>query len=537
MSRSAAVSRFLVLRTLITAAVAATLVASAPTSAQLAVHATASSGLRYQTSTTESPAPSIETTSVESPALAPLAPDASDDASSSGPTASAYDPELGLVGDASIEAAPLDEGALFELTDALALDVMTNPAYSEATKALLLGQIADDFSQYDEVGRRVAKRVRATGGLRRLSGGRFQAGIASDDSLAPLAPQALRLRAVGLLDPYTRDLEIEICDGIGTPCPLPLEWNVSVPLVELVWSFADEAARVAYRDAANGVADTALRVLKNGVLQNRGERESTGWGVSGDYYAFYEGEDCGPSIPAPCLRVIFARPAWFDTAPPWSDWSIAVEAWSVEPLDQLVIDFDRFGNPIVVTEGWQQQQGATATVAAPETVKDFFTATIGASVLSARCTTCHAMDTPHKISVQHGGLVSPSDVYLDDSIVSAGAQINTCESCHVVGATHLYTFDEERWATPTPAQDIDWGAIIATAGADWAREVCERIVGHLTTPQARAHHFHQDARLHWAVADGKTPFGEQKTRAQPQDYYLFLKHFDAWNDAGARCPL
>lgn len=522
-------------------AIGTALLTSPPAHAQLLAREAAGTGLRFPTAsaTPETPATAapIESDHAEASFLGPTPPDASDDDASGAPTPSAYAPTIGLTGDASIEAGVLDDDALFDLTDALALDVMTNPAYPDSTKAILLEQIADDFRRYDEVGRRVAKRVRAPGGLRRTSAGKMQIGVARDHDLGFLAPQDLALRAISLLDPYTRDLGEQLCGAVGTPCPLPLEWNVSVPLVELTWHFTDEAARIAYRDAALGVADTGLRVLKNGVLQNRGERESSGWGVSGDYYAYYEGEDCGPSLAAPCLRVVFARGAWFDTAPPWADWSISVEAWSVEPLDQLTIEFDRFGNPIVITEGWQQQQAATATVTAPATVKDFFTATIGASVMSARCTTCHALDTRQKIADQHGGLVTPSDVFLDDSIVTAGALINTCESCHVVGATHLHTFDEERWATPTPAQDIDWGSIIASAGADWAREVCQRIVGHLTTPQARAHHFHEDARLHWAVADGRTPFGEQKTRAQPQDYYLFLKHFDAWNDAGARCPL
>ncbi len=449
-----------------------------------------------------------------------------------------YDPSYGLADGASEASATVDEAALFEMTDALALDVMTNPAYSEATKLLLLEQISSDFMEYDEVGRRVATATRTSTVLRPKSRGKMEVGLASDGSLELLTPRALRLREVATQDPYSRIQESEVCGAPGTPCPLPLEWNIGGPLVYLTWTFENEAARLAYREAADGVADTGLRVLKNGVLQNRGERASSSTDVSGDYYAEYEESDCGPNVAAPCLRVVFARDAWFATAPPWSDWSIAVEMWSLEPVEQHVLGFDRFGNPIVIRESWEKQQGATATIAAPEVVKDFFTATIGLSVMSERCTTCHALDTPQKISAQHSGLVSASSVYLDDSIVSPGAQINTCDSCHVIGASaYSFSFDEERWATPTPSQDIDWGEIISAAGDDWSRAVCQRIISHLATPQARAHHFHQDARLHWAVADGVTPFGEAKTRAQPQDYFLFLKHFDAWNDAGARCPM
>ena len=85
---------------------------------------------------------------------------------------------------------------------------------------------------------------------------------------------------------------------------------------------------------------------------------------------------------------------------------------------------------------------------------------------------------------------------------------------------------------------INWGEIINADVDGSMRNLCNRVVENLPSHSAREHHFHEDARLFWAVASGKAPPPSSKElgTAAPHVYPLFLRHFDTWNDAGAPCP-
>ena len=58
----------------------------------------------------------------------------------------------------------------------------------------------------------------------------------------------------------------------------------------------------------------------------------------------------------------------------------------------------------------------------------------------------------------------------------------------------------------------------------------------LPTHELRRKHFHEDARLYWAVEDPKIWAKYLLPRAYPEDFALFLAYIDAWNDNGAGCP-
>jgi hypothetical protein len=59
----------------------------------------------------------------------------------------------------------------------------------------------------------------------------------------------------------------------------------------------------------------------------------------------------------------------------------------------------------------------------------------------------------------------------------------------------------------------------------------------MPTHELRHEHFHEDARLNWAVASGQLPLGAGYVLpAFPLIYDLFLETFDRWNDSGANCP-
>ena len=77
--------------------------------------------------------------------------------------------------------------------------------------------------------------------------------------------------------------------------------------------------------------------------------------------------------------------------------------------------------------------------------------------------------------------------------------------------------------------------IIAADTTNWPRNICNRMVASMPNPETREKHFHEDARLFWAVESGRVP-GGQKPTAQPQDYDTLIDRFDEWNEAGAPCP-
>lgn len=399
----------------------------------------------------------------------------------------------------SSPALPIPPIEIPRIKSALELDVEENPVYSSATKAALIDQILSGFSDFDQVG------------------------IAWDAPAPPAnfggtsSQQPIRLVHVALEDPYTGTDRRQDCT-FGKPCTLPLDYNVTTPEVRLVWAYRDEAMRNRFLEYVNESNGRALGLEINGRALVR--RPVKGLPTRfDDYTATHEiGRECLTPMTLGCLVVVVERDAWFDGPAPWPNWAVRVGG-----------TFTKSGGRFPILEEIAEQ------LVAPESeVKDFFSATIAKSAMSARCTTCHQIDTPEKIEAQHSGSVAAADVFLADSIVNEDEVINTCVNCHESGLPT--DFHERRWATPTPAQDINWGAIINAYNDSWPLEICDRMVGNLPTASARTEHFHEDARLFWAVADGVTPFGDQLPTSHPGDYDQFLDHFDAWNAGGAPCP-
>lgn len=183
----------------------------------------------------------------------------------------------------------------------------------------------------------------------------------------------------------------------------------------------------------------------------------------------------------------------------------------------------------------------TSYIVPPAKITSYWLETIGETVSSERCTSCHAMDTPAKIHDHHNGI--EGNITLVPSALISGQQIHSCQNCHACGPQkctggYLGNFGENRWATPTQAQNINWAALINANPQNWPAVVCQRMKSSLTTPQLRDEHFHEDFRLFWAVADGYVigPGGGQLETAPPHSYSAFLERFDIWNDNGARCP-
>lgn len=391
---------------------------------------------------------------------------------------------------------------------ALQIDVEQNPVYTDAAIAALVDQIQTGFSEFDQTGRKVTKKSPYDFGL--------------PGAIAPTKSQPVQLERISLEDPYLRKEVAQVCAATGS-CEMPLDYNISIPSVKLVWSFRNASERNRFLGYINESSSRRLDLSINGEVLRR--RAVNGIATRNfDYQASYEtGGACGQSMSLGCLVVVVQRGAWFDGPAPWTDWNVRIEG--SRKVSNIL------GQSLTYVERTAQR-----TVRAKSQVKDFFTATIGKSTMSERCTTCHRIDTPQKIVDQHTpGYTSVEQIGTDPSIVNADEEVNYCSNCHESGLPQ--DFHETRWATPTPMQDINWGEIINDNPSEWPLEICDRVVGNLESAEARREHFHEDARLFWAVADGEVQgFDVALPTAHPNDYDRFLDHFDAWNAAGAPCP-
>lgn len=513
-------------------AVLALLAASAHAGAAGLV-ASATSPTVYRSSPSSSTTSTTSTISREASADAPLA-STTDPATAQGEwsatadTAEAAEADTGSssgAGDAATATALAPEPD--PLDAALAADILANPAYSPATKEILLDQLASDYADFEVLGGLEAGMV-SHGPLTRTR--RATAGL--------VATPPLRLTAVRLDSPYSGNEQVQQCGPLA-PCPLPLDYDVPVLQVVLEWSFADtDVAEAFWMYFLQGPGETRIVLRLDGrELAEADEGTPGSWQLAGDDYTLrVTGMDCAPNASfGTCLQVVIPQHEWFPGPPPWPDWKIEVEVWEEQAVDSLRLAFDRFGNPVVVRSELVLRSTSTGLVAPKPSLKSYFAATLGKTIQSDRCTSCHALDSPTAIADQHRGFpVYEGDVVLVPSIVTPGASIFSCQNCH--DGLIPDHFAETRWATPPASMGIDWGRIIDEHPETWAREVCDRIVTNLPSHAARVEHFHEDGRLFWAVEDGRVPFGSPLERALPQDYDLFIERFDVWNDAGARCP-
>lgn len=175
---------------------------------------------------------------------------------------------------------------------------------------------------------------------------------------------------------------------------------------------------------------------------------------------------------------------------------------------------------------------------------DYFEANLYPTFKHPRCTTCHHMGDSAAIYEQHkkytvaGGL---SGLKPDDA--SSG-----CSNCHqdirqaetsgggkAKFLGQLGTFTDFEWKSPAFSKNINWEK------KKDARDVCTTVVAHLPTKEALHKHFHNDARLAWAVtaadvqfpASGGSP--QPKDSAPPGDYAKFLAIVDKWLAIGFPC--
>lgn len=249
----------------------------------------------------------------------------------------------------------------------------------------------------------------------------------------------------------------------------------------------------------------------------------------------------GPVNPAPKLK----KPNLQKTSATVDDAAPASPQPGATPQDQRAIQA-KPSTPVLPKPGQsafppRQDFILYSYIKPPPFITSYWLETIGVTVSSGRCTSCHAMDTAAKI-LDHHPWVSAGEIVMVPSALISGQEVHSCSNCHACGPEKcnggpLGGFGENRWATPTQVQNINWAQLI-NDNPNWPAVVCQRMKSSLTTPQLRHEHFHEDFRLFWAVADGNVigPGGGPLETAPPQNYSTFLSRFDIWNDAGAPCP-
>jgi hypothetical protein len=361
-------------------------------------------------------------------------------------------------------------------------DLRENPDLSIEAKAAIRRQIQDDFSEF------------------RLTYERDEPIIEPPCGRVDPQPIVLiRVTAQGL-----HKVAVTDCPG-GNICTFPNEYDVGgfgPSLIYRLITFSRETVQQYVR----GEDGKSMHVFVNGVEIELGT------------LAFVNFFPCTPGIEdLECMGVTINEAAWYPPAAPWPTWRVRVELRDDDPRSE---EFECLHH-----------------IQPVEQLKSFWLYTIGESVSSARCTTCHGMDTEQLIELRHGALYSYVEVQpIPSALHPATQSINggNCGNCHFLPAGQ---FHENRWATPTPGQNIDWGEIIIANFVNWPYAVCERMVTNLPTPELRAQHFHEDARLFWAVGSGELPLGRGTLpTAPPHDFFTFTTQFDRWNKYGAPCP-
>lgn len=436
-------------------------------------------------------------------------------------------------------------------------DIRRNPDLSVEAKSAILAQKAEGFDVF-----RIPNRA---------PGGTGPGDIPVEQGPVGIAPLKLVTVSYGTgAGSQTNQCGAGACQ-LGKLYDLPAQWlTLSYRLTGI------SAAEV--REHINRVAFRRIDLSINNVKLVQGKSV-----IHGDNYLVIALEEpCyygGQSTDGGCMIFAIDPDLFFPAYPPYPNWAVDVQLSTIRPQIGPV-------NPTApVKRPRLQKTGMTLSSAAPKSAqprtqpesqraieatpditqpgqstfspRDDFTVrsyivppafitsywleTIGQSVSSERCTSCHAMDTQAKIHDHHQGI--EGQIVMVPSALIPGQQVHSCSNCHACGPEKcsggpLGGFGENRWATPTQTQNINWAALINANPSNWPAVVCQRMKTTLNTPQLREEHFHEDFRLFWAVADGVVigPGGGQLETAPPHSYSAFLSRFDIWNAAGAPCP-
>jgi CSLREA domain-containing protein len=362
--------------------------------------------------------------------------------------------------------------------------------------------------------------------------------------LAPLNFAGLHTYGpTGITTPVSNIPLLHVCESGGSSC----QWPVAHDL--LPYSFAlfydSVSLSKAELDAIVAQQDRRFVLRLNGVPQVHGPAPNTqpnNVPVS-DYWAVsLPASACPHGVPCIALNVL-ARGFLEDTPLPWTFEFDVDQLVPIEPTPVL----DKFGNLVFVTQGWKSLWTVTTTVTPnPTNATTWFDAALAATFESERCQSCHALKTVQALFQHHvqyidwwtdlASFQSSQAVALEPSAYVPGGHVITCLHCH--HSTIPFAdgdgdpFHETAWKTPAADLDIDWSQKTPA-------QVCQRVIANLPTQALRHEHFHEDARLFWAIQapESPPPVGSLVLEAAlPKSWDIFLNRVDVWNAFGAPCP-
>jgi len=331
----------------------------------------------------------------------------------------------------------------------------------------------------------------------------------------------------------TTPITLTACTDTSALCVWPVPWDLTPYSVTLLWQSAflteEEIEAIVLEDGYR------MRLSLNGApLENGPPFDASSPDPLQDYTTATL-----PTLPCPtgrrCIATqVLVRDRLADVPQPWS-FRLVVE--KIVDLEIPIIDFDEFGNPIFIDKGAEPFVDVNVRIHPnPDGDRSWFEAAIAPTFESDRCVDCHSFGTPAALGAHHG--IDDGELWesytaleLEPSAYVPGAHVMTCYNCHNVPLTddHGNPFLEVEWKAPYVDLDVDWSAKTPS-------QICQRVVENLPNREIRHEHFHEDARLFWAVQAPWVMGTLIAPPADPQDWDEFLARIDVWNEMGSPCP-
>lgn len=270
-----------------------------------------------------------------------------------------------------------------------------------------------------------------------------------------------------------------------------------------------------------------LAVYLNGQLLKRGSDAT-----HGDYWATRFGPGGGCPAGRACLGISVQGTAWFSRMP---DWHLELRVTSKPDGTRLRVP--RTGDPMRrypsgEFDGDPVGAGTTIRLKGPD--RSYFADFLAETFKYERCSTCHSFGTAEKLVAHH----KPIAIGVSHTPTTGGTLLTCSGGCHGPegrareahgGRFEGVAFTDTEWKVPGADLDIDWSAKTPA-------QICYRVRARLPTPAAMREHFHEDARLAWAIESGETPHGVMLPTSPPHDFAKFLQIVDVWIDGGSPCP-
>ena len=292
----------------------------------------------------------------------------------------------------------------------------------------------------------------------------------------------------------------------------PGAYDLYPKLVHLTWLSQSLPAEDITKIVAKEGYGMELRL--NGSLLQQGPNA-----LSGDFYAGPVTMEVSPfNCPQgkTCLATTILRAPWKKANPPWT---VELTFWKKVKIS------DAGGKT-------PPQKLKAVAVIHPNQTNDqsYFTEKIFPIFQHYRCTTCHSLGSKEALIQRHNGILTASGIA--EKPTALGVNLTCGGGCHqaIVNVVPGTTFHETEWKAPHFSMGIDWRNKTSS-------DICQKVTSNLSNQEALKNHFHEDARIAWAVHSGVLPMGKGTLPvAPPGDFHQFLKIIDPWIFVDFPCP-